>query len=98
MPLPDNHYICDYYSLWQSQNKLDTACKFLFKRKVLIVDPNSDFRLAIGNQVSFNFVFHEILYDFKNGRITPPLDDIPSLIALQLQIKNGNDDPSPLTK
>eukprot|EP01117_Protostelium_nocturnum_P014956 TRINITY_DN574_c0_g2_i1.p1 TRINITY_DN574_c0_g2~~TRINITY_DN574_c0_g2_i1.p1 ORF type:complete len:2184 (+),score=918.74 TRINITY_DN574_c0_g2_i1:142-6693(+) len=96
-PLPEDSYICDYYNLWTASGKMDTIHKFLFKRRVLTVDPTADMGLTTQNPTVFAVLFHETLYEFKNGRILVQTDDLPALIALQLQIREG-DKASEITK
>ncbi|PRP84330.1 class VII unconventional myosin [Planoprotostelium fungivorum] len=91
-PLPEDHYVCDYYNLWTLANKMDTAHKFLFKRRMLAEDPASDLKMAKTHPLLFEFIFHEMLYDLKQGRIIPEMDDLPNLVSLQLQIREGDND------
>jgi hypothetical protein len=74
---------------------MDARFKFLFKRRVFTADDAlaEAQRYADGNPFVFNLLFHQVLYDVRNGRIPVSLEESISLLALQLQIKFGVTDP-----
>jgi len=96
-PLPEDAYVLDMYNLWTQQNKMDTTHKFLFRRRILTDDPQKDLLMPKTHSRLFEPLFHEIIYDLRQGKIVVELDDLPMLVALLLQIKEG-DHESPITR
>lgn len=76
---------------------MDTVHKFLFKRRILTDEPAKDLKLAKTHPLLFEFIFHEMLYDLKQGKIIAELEDLPMLVSLQLQIREGDHD-QPVTR
>jgi len=89
--------MCDYLSMWELQAQganTEEAFKFLYKKKLFLLDPREDVKLATTTPVVFNLVFHQLLYDVRNSKLPVSLEDACYLAALQLQIKFGDFDKS----
>ncbi len=105
LPLSSSNYVCDYLAHWErllgpEDKTMDVKFKFLFKRRVFLSEPAEDAqKLLEGNPFVFNLLFHQILYDLRNGRIPVTMEESVSLLALQIQIKFGTDKNSaPINK
>jgi len=97
LPLAQNEYLCDYISSWEKAagaRPLEECFKFLYKKKLFILDAKDDIQLAHSNvhMLIFNLIFHQLLYDVRNSKLPVSYEDSYYLAALQLQIKFGNYD------
>ena len=96
LPLSSANYVCDYLAHWErflqpNDKGLDTRFKFLYKRRAFLLDPISDIQqLSQFNPFVFNLLFHQVLYDVRNGKIPVTAEESSNLLSIQLQIKYGN--------
>jgi len=97
LPLAQNDYLCDYLAAWEKAagaRPQEECFKFLYKKKLFILDPKDDIQLASNptHLIIFNLIFHQLLYDVRNSKLPVSMEDSYYLAALQLQIKFGNFD------
>lgn len=93
LPLTEKNYVCDYLAQYEKASggkPIEDAYKFLFRRKLTLVDPRDDAKLATTNPVVFNLLFHQALYDVRNSKLPVTAAEAYYLGALQLQIKFGD--------